>query len=1244
MAIPVRSGAAGGAAVLRAGLALLLLTAPAWLAAQGTPAGDVLRGRVVTSDSTTPVAGVEVSARSVRTLAARSATTDADGRFTLQFPDTSAAYELLARRIGFTVSRLRLERDAAGRLVVPLVVLGRQPQLLEGVDVRGRRPPVGYGIGVPRQGVAGRESRDYGYEVSPDLQGTLDAYANSALGATLLTDANGNLTGFSVGGAAPEQNNVTLDGTTFGGPGVPAFSLDMTQATTATYDAARGQFSGGQVRAGMRSGSELPQQRFRLLLQDPALQLGDRAAARLGGEYRNVVLNTSFEGPLPRRWQYAVATDLNWRTTPLRTVLDADAGALRALGLAADSVARLRRTLDALGVPLSTGGVPEDVRTRGVNTIAKLTARGGGRSESVTELRLEGNWSDRAGLGIGPSAFPAAGGRQVSAGGGLFLSHIRPTSSGILNDTRTYLSSQQASGEPYLAIPAATVRIPSLFEGGDGGVGSVRFGGNTRYPTGSRTTFWETQHETSWRTFDKRHHFKAAAMVHGRWFDQTAVPNRLGTFTYNALADLDAGRPASFTRTLDAPARGASTWRGALSFGDVNWHPSPNVHAEYGLRLDAARIGGLPSYDPRVDALFGRRTDRVPDQLGLSPRAGLVWRPGNQYSEEYWTRTESDSRSELRIGAGLFRDVIDPADVALAGAAANARVLSCVGEAVPAPVWEQYGRDPSAVPAVCVAGAAGGSVAPFSGTAPDIAVFDPAFQAPYAWKGNVAWQGRVRALLRYKLDASYTRGLAERSAVDLNLRRTPELTLGDEGGRPVFSPASAFDPSTGAVSLLASRRIADYGAVTNVLSDAARDARQLSVRIEPVWRWYRAMYRLDYTWSRIRDQARGSFGGVTAGDPSRLAWGRSDYERRHQFQLTGQFRLGQKEKPHYVTAIARLYSGAPFTPIVAGDVNGDGDAFNDAAFVFDPARADPALAAGMRELLRPAPRGTRDCLRRQLGAIAGRNGCTGRWTGALDLVYTLRTPALTYLLPIARGDPFQETGGLEITLTAHNVLGGLDRLLHGSRGMRGWGDAGYVDPVLLSVRGFDPAARRFAYDVNPRFGASAAGGAAFRVPFRLTIGVSLNRDGNYSKQTVDDLRAQLKAPGQTLSPDRAADRAEGLAGRRRSYYIDWFLERRDLLLLTSEQVRAIEALQEEFGVERDSLAASLAAYLQTVTLATPWQEVYRRFHDAHEAVERRTARYMLRVRRLLSRDQWALGGPVKQQMAAEAEAEEKRQR
>ena len=40
---------------------------------------------------------------------------------------------------------------------------------------------------------------------------------------------------------------------------------------------------------------------------------------------------------------------------------------------------------------------------------------------------------------------------------------------------------------------------------------------------------------------------------------------------------------------------------------------------------------------------------------------------------------------------------------------------------------------------------------------------------------------------------------------------------------------------------------------------------------------------------------------------------------------------------------------------------------------------DTALGNGMQRLLSGAPGNVRECLRDQLGAIAGRNSCTGGW-------------------------------------------------------------------------------------------------------------------------------------------------------------------------------------------------------------------------------------------------------------------------
>ena len=47
-----------------------------------------------------------------------------------------------------------------------------------------------------------------------------------------------------------------------------------------------------------------------------------------------------------------------------------------------------------------------------------------------------------------------------------------------------------------------------------------------------------------------------------------------------------------------------------------------------------------------------------------------------------------------------------------------------------------------------------------------------------------------------------------------------------------------------------------------------------------------------------------------------------------------------------------MVSGAPYTPIVSGDINGDGSSRNDRAFIFNPATtADTAIANGMARLL-----------------------------------------------------------------------------------------------------------------------------------------------------------------------------------------------------------------------------------------------------------------------------------------------------
>jgi hypothetical protein len=193
--------------------------------------------------------------------------------------------------------------------------------------------------------------------------------------------------------------------------------------------------------------------------------------------------------------------------------------------------------------------------------------------------------------------------------------------------------------------------------------------------------------------------------------------------------------------------------------------------------------------------------------------------------------------------------------------------------------------------------------------------------------------------------------------------------------------------------------------------------------------------------------------------------------------------------------------------MVAGDVNGDG-ASNDRAFVWSPATApDPAVASGMQALLGGAPGSIQACLRRQAGSIARPNSCRGAWWASLDLAAELQY-----------GKKWGTTANrFTVWFVAGNLPAGLDQLLHGTSGLRGWGQPSFPNSTLLSVRGFDADRQAYRYAVNPRFGSSWANPAAPRMPFTFSVQARLvlGRDPAYRNPL-----AGTSNGGATLAPAR----------------------------------------------------------------------------------------------------------------------------
>jgi hypothetical protein len=260
----------------------------------------------------------------------------------------------------------------------------------------------------------------------------------------------------------------------------------------------------------------------------------------------------------------------------------------------------------------------------------------------------------------------------------------------------------------------------------------------------------------------------------------------------------------------------------------------------------------------------------------------------------------------------------------------------------------------------------------------------------------------------------------------------------------------------------------------------------------------------------------------------------------------------------------RAQSGLPFTPMIAGDVNGDGLS-NDRAFVYTPAGApDTTLANGMRALLASAPSNVRRCLDAQLGYPVARNSCEGPWTQSLNIGMRLSGQLL-------------HTPRMDVTLNLSNPLGGLDQLLHGSNNLHGWGTPSLPDQTLYTVRGFDPSARRFHYAVNPRFGTTPASIGTLRAPFRLTLDVQLDLARSMSEQQLD----RWLRPGRAGRAGQKLTAADFLRRYQRTVpdpYAE-LLQQSDSLLLSADEVARLQQVQTAYRARIDSIWSSLASYL-----------------------------------------------------------------
>ena len=1148
---------------------------------------DVIRGQVTGPDGA-PIENANVTATSVQGGVNRNAKSDNNGRFTITFPGGEGDYYVSVTSLGFAPRRFEVKRTADQDILVADTRMSRMVLLdtMRAVAERGR---------VNRNDkpadISGSEQSASAAAVSAAQQGDLNAMAASIPGVTPVTGADGDPAGFSVLGLSADQNSTTLNGQNFGSSTLPRDANVSTSLITTPYDVSRGGFSGGQFNITPGSGSNFIRRSASLNLDSPHLQWTDQAARALGQQYSNMSLSGSVSGPIVMdKAYYNTSYQLGRRANDLQTLMNTDPVGLQASGVSADSVARLLTLAQQANIPLGIGGgTPNDkLSDQGVVFGSLNFTPPNSNSGQTFNTTFSGNWNKQTPVGQLTTELPSHSGDRTNYGGGVQGNHTMYIKNLFLSETSINFNGSRNYGTPYTLLPNGSVLVNSTFADGSSGVRTLGFGGSASLSTKSSNLSIGASNQLSWFSTDNKHRLKLATELRQDAYQQDQTTNALGTFFFNSLADLQANRPASYTRQLSPRTQSGGQTIGAISLGD-SWKRDADTQFQYGLRIDANRFSATPTYNADVNTLFGARNDVVPNRVYFSPRVGFSKTIGEAPQVAAFDGAVRGPRAVVRGGVGVFQNTpqasVIGSSIDNTGLASAVQQVNCVGAAAPIPQWSQYAADPASIPAACVDGSVG---TVFASNAPNVTLFSPDYKDRTSVRGNLQWNGPILSnRFSVTIDGTVSENYHQSSFLDLNFAPNVRFNLTNEGGRPVYVNSTSIVPTTGAIASRDARVSQLFSRVSELKSDLRSDSTQLRVSLSPTNFSQKLSWSASYVLADNREQVRGF--NSTSGNPLDVEWSRSAFDSRHQLTYSIGYNFYDAVRVNW---FGRFASGSTFTPTISGDVNGDGYA-NDRAFVFNPATAgvDPAVAAGISSLLTSGSGPAKECLQSQLGLLATRNSCQGPWTSSANLSISFN--------PMKVKMPQRTT----ISFSVANPLGGADLLLHGENKLHGWGQFANSDPTLLYVRGFTPSATgsggSYKYEVNPRFGSTNPQFQTFRAPVTLTMQLRVDLGPPRERQQLTQMLDRGRTREGQKAPEQLLKAVYGSGGILNP--MAQILRQADTLELTGPQADSIATMNRAYTIRLDSIWTPVAKYLGSLPEEYDQSEAYHRYKLAREA-------------------------------------------
>jgi hypothetical protein len=995
---------------------LLLLSTTVYLGlsvdtarAQATTAS--IQGTVV-DETDAPLPGVNVVAVHQPTGTRYGTATNPSGRFNIQGMRVGGPYTITASFVGYQTLRregLRLQLDETAELQFSLTPRTAE---MEEVEVVGQRSDAI--IDKDRTGAATNVSTEQ-IEELPAISRSLTDFTR------LVPQAQGD---GSIAGANSRYNSILVDGATlddvFGlGDAVPGsqagaepISLDAIEEfniNIAPYDVRSNGFTGGQINAITKSGSNQFEGSFRVKggTEDFTGDLNGVGT----GEFNQAFYVGTLGGPIIEdELFFFVTAELKRESSPLDTRVGVDLPGTNVFREPVSLFNQLQTVFDST-YGYTPGGIsPLTQRQDDEKLLVKLDWN----LNNNHRLTLRNNYVNaRDDQGISRSAGSFSfGNRQYvfRSRQNSFTAQLNSTiGDDMFNEARfVYTRIRDERDVQDAAFPEVTL---DLGGGDEIGAGIGRFNQANRldqdlFELTNDFTYITGDHTLTVGTNNKFFQF-SNLFIQDYYGSYTFESFTVADDTISAVEALRRGQPAEYQYSYATQAAGSSRPEAdfsAFQFGGYvqdEWQATDNLRLTLGLRVDVPVLPDEPTFNETAYEAFGRSTSNVASGNPLwSPRLGF------NYDRAF---VSEDLSTQIRGGVGIFSG--DPPYVFISNQYSNTgadvnRIDVAFDQAgdfyganaptdgrrfVPTNIGDNPAAQPLPTNAPFCQDNPGSErcsalLSPVQTTEINLASDD--FKYPQTLRANVAVDQELPFGLVATAEGIYSGTINDVTFRNINLQAPTPGGTGDgqypiEGskyGRPFYGTPG------GDVNRVSER-------FTNaILLENSNDGYQYSLTGE-VQRTVREGLggSLSYTYTRAENVNNGSSSRAISNwqynenkDINNPRVGTADYEIRHRILGTMNYTFTYGDR--FGTTLGLIYegrSGEPFSWIYDGNANGDTQTLNDLVYVPEN-ESDIVLESDNWDLMNAFIEGD-DALSDARGSVIDRNTARAPWQNILDV-------------------------------------------------------------------------------------------------------------------------------------------------------------------------------------------------------------------------------------------------------------------